>query len=167
MERSEFEKFKSQVLALTPKQRQALQALVLGGDPVPDDTVVKAGDESTIRLLWSAVQDIFVQRLRSTRLPPLSVALDKMGGSLRSAATVCDRVIRDSAPELTRLQRVSCLALFARLAFDRLNTVGAPVSGKSMLQQLENTPALLDEAFPGYAESGLLGLVLRRQSAIA
>ena len=156
MERVEFEQLKSQVLTLTNKQRQQVQALL------QVETTSKAPAENNQLLLWDVVGEVWVRNLRAANPAPLAVITERLGSTLKAATFACDSVISIHAPEFTRTQRAACYRMFVQVVFDFLNTTDIPVNGKSILQQLANIAQHLDCAFPGYAASNILGFVLRR-----
>lgn len=50
-----------------------------------------------------------------------------------------------------------------RLLYDDLVEMGFPVSARTLLSHLHRLPAIFDRHFPGYARSGILGIVIRER----
>lgn len=51
--------------------------------------------------------------------------------------------------------------LSVELLHDRLIEMGIPVSATTIMNHMHRVPAVLNQSFPGYAQSGLLHLVIR------
>ena len=157
MERVAFEQLKSQVLSLTSKQRQQMQALL-----TPEANATGKVSDNNQLLLWDVVCDTWREILRTANPAPLAVIAERMGPLLRDASVACDAIITTHAPEMTRTQRAACYRMFVRIVLEFLAEADIPVNNRSVLQQLMNIAAHLDSSFPGSAAANLLGIVLRR-----
>jgi len=62
-------------------------------------------------------------------------------------------------PQQTRAERLSMLRLYARLVLDYVQEQHRPAVWPVIGAACAALPAVVDRAFPGYAESGLLGKV--------
>jgi hypothetical protein len=158
MERAGFEHLKAQLLTLTPKQRQQAQAL-LGSTPEPEHGVV--GNQI---LLWDTLRDVWSESLRGANLAPLAVIKERLSVELDTATLACDALINEHLPNIKRTERAACYRLFARVTIEYVRAVlpQAALGAKSLLQQLANVALHMDNAFPGYGQAHLLGLVFRR-----
>lgn len=62
-------------------------------------------------------------------------------------------------PKQTQPERLSMTQLYAKLILEHLDVCGSPVVWPLISFKLGELPAVVDQAFPGYAASGLLGKV--------
>ena len=62
----------------------------------------------------------------------------------------------------TRLKKRNLYAMLAMLVSSYLNDIGVPITLKTLLNSFHKFPSLVDKAFPGYVESGLIHMVLAR-----
>lgn len=79
------------------------------------------------------------------------------------AADVVAGFVREHAPKAAA-NKVTRRAAYVRvvgIAVRWMERIGVPVSPKALTLNLDKTPALVGAAFPGYAESGLLGWVFK------
>lgn len=65
----------------------------------------------------------------------------------------------------TKAQRLRFYKLFARLTAEHLRENKIPANLKTILQSHQRFPSLIDRAFPGYSNSGLLDWVLMSHRA--
>jgi hypothetical protein len=60
----------------------------------------------------------------------------------------------------TRNQQRALLGLGIRLLYDNLKGIGCPVSSRLVMAHLHRLPSVVNQSFPSYAESGLLGMLI-------
>lgn len=82
-------------------------------------------------------------------------------------------IVRSHTPELTSFIDQACpgaktltkrvvLATGINLLYRNLREMGVTVSPKVLANNLPRLPAVLDAAFPGYARSGMLNMIVKR-----
>ena len=156
MDKSQFEKLKADILTLTPKQRGDVLAL-LGAQAQVTKNVKGEGGE---RFFWGCVCDELNALLAASTSMPFEVVMKRSSSELTAAAAACDVVVVKHLKHVSKQQVASALRVMTRLAVEHLRAVGVPVAPRPVLQQLANVAALIDRAFPGYAEAGLLHFAL-------
>lgn len=67
------------------------------------------------------------------------------------------------AQRLSHLEQALLLDMGVRLLIDRLQSRGMSVSGRAILWNMHQLPSTIDQAFPGYAEAGLLGKIIQKE----
>lgn len=63
-----------------------------------------------------------------------------------------------------RVMQRKVLTFGLRLLYKQMTRDGYPVTGITMLAHFHRVPAVLEQAFPGYAKSGLLGLIFKGET---
>lgn len=63
---------------------------------------------------------------------------------------------------VSRVERRAILILAFRLLYDDLLAQNIPISSGVMIQHVHRLPAVLNKHFPGYAQSGVLRMLVRR-----
>jgi hypothetical protein len=66
--------------------------------------------------------------------------------------------------ERNRVKRTAFIELVVRLLSDTLTGWGVPVTSRTMMTNAYRIPSVVNKAFPGYAASGLLHLVIRSEN---
>lgn len=62
----------------------------------------------------------------------------------------------------TRLKKRNLYATLAMLVGSYLDDIGVPITLKTLLNSFHKFPSLVDQAFPGYVQSGLFNMALTR-----
>jgi hypothetical protein len=110
-------------------------------------------------VMYSALVDQMVERTK-VKYPPFGVFQKQAGyQKFAEACAVVEEANSMWFPKQTRAERVSMTALYAGLVLDRLAERGTTMVWNTINFWLGNLPALVDDAFPGYAMSGLLSKV--------
>ena len=63
--------------------------------------------------------------------------------------------------KLSRPEKLTMYSLACELTCDYLNKINVPINLKTIVNCYERFPSLIQAAFPGYIESGLLHIVLK------
>ena len=129
---------------------------------------IKALDGSGLARMSERVSDedmllgVVAEVLRAKRVEFSSIA------ALRQSHDIA--TVRDKLPELmqflsqahnTRAGQHATLRLGVELLYDSLLRMNVPVSGRMLVNHLHRLPSIINEAFPGYAEAGLLSLLVK------
>lgn len=134
-----------------------LSKLFLKGKPAED-----VG--TNVELLYEAVMKELASRYKCTR-KPLYIVLNERGAAydrLLAASDHIDTWIAEAMPQyrMSRLQRHKLYAIFAGLVVDALEQTTIPVNIETVLSYFSRLPSIVDRAFPGYAQSGVLHTIL-------
>lgn len=65
--------------------------------------------------------------------------------------------------KLTRIKKLHFYLIACKIVLDDQESSPAPLSIKTMLNGFKLLPGLIDRAFPGYARSGLLPMILKQK----
>ena len=68
---------------------------------------------------------------------------------------------RSAMPYSQRIEHLALLRLGVRMLVKNIDALGIPVTHAVVMRQLGRLPAVVNAGFPGYAQAGLLGLVVR------
>jgi hypothetical protein len=90
--------------------------------------------------------------LRSAQFPPFRHKIDNKLGSFLT-----------NAVKRNRVKLRALIYLSVELLIDNLQQMAVPVSSRAVMSHIHRIPSILDRSFPGYAESGLLYLVIREK----
>lgn len=146
---------------MTPDQlRQVIarSTVLLGGADHPPNL------DTDLALVHSVVSSVLASR--GTRCPPLGVIVrQSYFPELRMGAQVlCEYVDKYVLPS-TRGERAKALRVFIEMIVRGLPPRGIPVTVRTVCQSLTSVGAYVEQQFPGYLESGLLPVVVRRAPA--
>lgn len=61
-----------------------------------------------------------------------------------------------------RMEKYAATMLGVSLLADNMKELSFPVSSRLVMAQIHRIPAVINKAFPGYAQSGMLHLILRK-----
>jgi len=64
---------------------------------------------------------------------------------------------------LDKVQRRTLVEIGLKLLYRNMVELGVPVSGVTLMNQIYRIPSMINKAFPGYAESGLLKMIVRKE----
>lgn len=184
-DRSRFETLHRTVASLTPAELEALYRHVvalraLDGSRVA--SVVKGEGaspqaERTERTLYEALAERFAAALHTPRVTPPWGAFQKQRRRWALWHSAAEKALAAHAywfqtPTLSVAEEISILRMYAELviaavleqssAFSEKHTV---VGWTHVCWTLERLPQLMEAAFPGYAEAGLLKAVVRVRTA--
>ena len=146
---------------LTPDERhkiserlRALEALA----PTPASPgISRQGPDAAVGELLSAVSAVVLQE-SGERVNPVILRRAVDGPALREkAAELAEFATKHAA---TRTRRAALLRLGVELLRRDLARAGMTVTSRTLVACCHQVPAVLDRAFPGYAASGLLGMVV-------
>ena len=150
------------VASLSKKERGLVrEACDFGG--VDDSRSKSIHDEDENFLLFYAT---FIEIMRETigtklsknpsHLPP------KWYRRLKSGWTVADDFLDMAAPGARLPQRTKFYRIIVLTVIDYINTIDKmPLITKTVIDQLQNSPALLHQQFPGYLQPGVMAMMLR------
>lgn len=62
-----------------------------------------------------------------------------------------------------QVQQLALLRVGIQLLYDNLTAMNIAVSGRTIMQHIHRIPAVINQAYPGYASGGLLKLVVGRK----
>lgn len=65
--------------------------------------------------------------------------------------------------EANRIERTALIHFAIGLLVENLRRMRLPISARAVMNHIHRLPSVVDRAFPGYAESGLLHLVIRKE----
>jgi hypothetical protein len=139
------------------KVRRACNARLSIGGIVPQPVLVESDEDLLLAAFAGYLQRIGAERVNAFFLkqrvtayksfhanaPEVITFLQKIGSTRVAYLTACDLAI-------------DALVIYMR---DRQHPI--PISASSLLQQAHNIPLAIDNQFPGYAEAGLLKMLLR------
>lgn len=154
---------------LTDVQRSDLQARIKAFQALSREPTVKASRlkvsafddsdfSSTLEIMETAVVQAFA---RSGYLNVTPTMLRRNANykifKLVAAALHNEKPLRDVA---TNARRLLVLTMF-ELLMVQLKATGAPVTINTVLANSRKIKTVLDDAFPGYWQAGLLGMIIR------
>lgn len=165
--RARFERLKAEVLTLTPKQRRDIVALLGGGEGPADDTptarAAGVSDRNVAGVYEAIVAALEAAVAAPSAMPPLSVAMKRNAAELRAATSACDLMLSHHASEhLRAAARNALYHACSRIVLEHMRRASIPVTLRTLTQQMANIASIMDDAFPGYANAGLLRIVLDR-----
>lgn len=142
------------------KELLALQARINALLPLRASGGQSNGDDDAF-LLWDALASR--ARAAGCDVAPWGVARKLPGAGAYSAAArdVGAWLVRYMGP-LPRHARAAAIAVCASCLIDWMRARNIPVVTKTLQSLVPRIPGLMDRAFPGYAEAGLLRTIIRR-----
>lgn len=69
--------------------------------------------------------------------------------------------LKRAAGDLVHVERLALYRTGVELLYTNLSRAGLPVSSRTIMNQIHRIPSILNKAFPGYSQLGLLWLVVR------
>lgn len=147
---------------LSPAELKTVHArvsMLLHLEPKAQASTV-AGEEPFARDLYNAIADLLAKRTKVKRAP-FAVFCKQSAYSehFLPAAKAAEEANAQWFAEQTKAERMSMLMLYARLVLDHLAARSKPAVWALISYTLTDLPEIVDAAFPGYAEAGLLGKV--------
>lgn len=88
------------------------------------------------------------------------------GALFIDAATAAEKKDAEWFPKQTRAEHQSICLLYAELIVTHIKSANLPLIWSVITRMVENLPAIVDLAFPGYAAAGLLGVVRERRTKL-
>ncbi len=124
-------------------------------------TLRTRADKDSDAIVWyNALSQALLLRVE-WRVPPLKVLPDHTQAQIRktyfSLTDWFDQVFK---PSLKKIERQWAFQWAAELLADSLLQRDRPLCLNGMLNTTSEIPAIVDQAFPGYIQSGLLRMVL-------
>ena len=96
-------------------------------------------------------------------LPPFTVfARTNTFASFRRGVILFLEYIEQYCKPKKRLERMKIIHVFLRMLVRRLRRDGVPLSSKTMASALLRVENIVEDQFPGYRESGLLPILLKK-----
>ncbi len=79
---------------------------------------------------------------------------------LEASLDLINVFINKNAPSVTKGQRRVLYRVFVRALYSWLIEADIPVNSKTLITNLDKLPGIVDRAFPGYIQAGLLGAIV-------
>lgn len=155
----------SKLLSMTPKELKELKAKVtflLENKPAE----VNVKQEGYVQLFLDVLDNSLQKRLLK-KVPPLIVmrASTKYRNTLlklyKAVNGLNDWSSSALGRKLNRPEKLTMYSLASELTCDYLSKLNVPISLTTIINCYEKFPSLVQKAFPGYIESGLLNIVLK------
>jgi hypothetical protein len=125
------------------------------------ETVPEANRD--LNLFYGALADLVLKRV-GQRVPHLGT-LQRVNNQLFVKMKDCVQTLvefrKQNAPKLASSADITFFKLFLRLAYDYWRSAGLEVSSYRLCSLANDCGMLIDSAYPGYLESGLLAVVLQ------
>ena len=67
--------------------------------------------------------------------------------------------------KLSNAEMRAILEIGVKLVIENMHFIGAPVTGRSIMNHIRSMPAAINRMFPGYARSGMLHMLVRRKAS--
>jgi hypothetical protein len=67
--------------------------------------------------------------------------------------------------KLSNTEMRAILEIGVQLVIENMHFIGAPVTGRSIMNHIRSMPAAINRMFPGYARSGMLHMLVRRKAS--
>ena len=150
-------------------QFQAIVGLRLGKsrEAVKIEVELVAEKDHAVSLLYSCLHDLVQQKL-GQQVPHLG-ALKRINAALYHDVVVCTNSLLEffeaninakSSRRYGRPQQIAFFRLFLRLAYENSVAIGGNITTQRLMKMHDRCGTLMDRAFPGYIESGMLAYVL-------
>lgn len=163
--RARFERIKGEVLLLTAKQRGEIVSLLsVCTDDAPPPTRAAGADDSNMALVYGAVVSaIEVMVAVPSSSAPFRIAMTTMSSDIKKATNACDLLLSNHTSDaLRKIERTGLYHTCARIVLAHMRRTSIPITVRTLTQQLANVASIMDDSFPGYANAGLLRVVLER-----
>ena len=119
------------------------------------------GEDSFVRDLYIALGDLLQKRI-CVRSMPFHVFIKQAAyQQFLPAAQFAEEANGQWFPKQNKAERLSMVMLYARLVLDDIASRSQPAVWRVISAAVLNLPQIVDQAFPGYAEAGLLGIIHR------
>lgn len=140
---------------LTQEERSRVsdRLKMLGSAPLP----VQEGDDDVVAVVAEVISEV-VLRMSGERAAPAILRKMRGASSLRSKSYGLVSFLGEHAR--TRVHRRALLSLGFEMLYRDLLRAGFSVTSRTLMSCAHQVPAVLDRAFPGYARSGKLGMVV-------
>ena len=126
----------------------------------PGNSVADTSDES---LLYQEIRKVYKSRF-GLKLLPLKAFKKRPGGNnLKVVVTYLDKLSEEVIGKSTRIDKAWWYRLFIDLSLREMEKENIPLSVHNLLGFYERFPEVLNQAFPGYIESGLLTKILSKK----
>ena len=157
MAKTDLDRLLALLPSLTPKEKveatKALKALSQFDRESPDSTADVDED-----LVLEAIYDVLTRRGAEFTSPGMYYK-SRSFPSFRAKIPALMRYVRQAAQ--TRQQQRYLLSIGINSLYNYLFAKNIPINYASILRTIDLVPAMVNRAFPGYAESGLLGMIVR------
>lgn len=163
--RARFEQVKSATMSLTAKQRRELLAL-LGGIEAQEQ---KPAERANARLLYEEAASVLL-KVTAHHLAPFDVVKARIGKDLAAASDAFDLFLCERHTGKMRLrpaERIACYHYLLEVIVRYMHAASIPLTLRTLLQQALNVGLIVDHAFPGYAQAGLLPVVISKACGLS
>ncbi len=147
------------VASLSKKERGKVRAACEGlGVDGPSPQPKSIHDEVENFLLFYATFTEIMREVVGTKLPKNPSHLPpKLYRNLKSGWITTDDLLGQLIPRVRLPQRIKFYRTIVLTVIDYINTIDKmPLITKTVIEQLQNCPALLHRQFPGYKAAGLM-----------
>lgn len=124
------------------------------------DNVPRTGDI----LLYESLKSVLSRKL-NTRFDKIQFWIKKhprLFGILRKRSDLIEAFIEDNfKKDISKIEKNRLYIIFINVVADRIELTRVPLSLTSTLSFLNNLPGLVDKAFPGYIQSGMLDALIQ------
>lgn len=127
----------------------------------------KANKGATIErdtaLILETIADVC--RDRGIEMEGKHAAMLKVHPAFPAFAEKCDMLKSyiDRSCDRSRVAKLAFIRLAVELLVTNLQQMRVPISASVVMNHVHRLPAVMDQNFPGYAKSGLLGMVIRER----
>lgn len=163
MAKSKYDLAKEIIATLTPEQLEGLKHHIEFFSKGKTNSVTMIPRTEDI-LLYESMKVVLSNKLRTTYKPlPLWLrSFPQTFRLLRKRATLIEEFIEiNFKKKLTRSQKNKLYLIFCNVVANRIELTRVPLSLTSMLSFLNNLPGLVDKAFPGYIQSGMMDALIQ------
>lgn len=153
---------KAQLDALTPSQRANIRQYLAMREALGAVERYEKEQFDAAQLMLEAIADI-TRRNGNDMTPPHRL---RKTPNYKEFKQKHDEGLSEFLRDAVKRNRVKLRALVwlsVKLLYRHLVEMGVPVSARMMMNHIHRIPSVLDDAFPGYARSGLLGIVIKEE----
>ena len=120
-------------------------------------------DEDENFLIFYGLLTEIMREVVGTKLPKSPSYLPpKLYRDLKSGWTAADDLLNQITPRVRLPRRAKFYHITVLTVINYINTIDKmPLVTKTVIEQLQNCPALLHQQFPGYKTAGLMAMMLR------
>ncbi len=144
---------------LSNKDRGKVRAQAAG--PSPQSKSMHEEDEKFLLFYGTLIE--IMREVVGKKLPKSPSYLPpKLYRDLKSGWSTIDDLLSQTLPRARLTQRTKFYRIIVLTVIDYIhNLENVPVGTKTVVEQLQNCPALLHQQFPGYLQAGLMSMILR------
>ena len=148
---------------MTPTQLRQVQARTIF---LLATTGGSAGIEEERRALYQTISDV-LKSLHLKNSPPWAVfKKNRFYNHYNTSYDLLEDFMVENFEGMSTPERIQFYRLVLRILVRDLKRIGVEVSIGSITTNLGRVPSLIDRAFPGYIESGMMSKVLRTNGKV-